>query len=86
MNIFLVNQLIDGEDFSARIMTADEIFDMMDMADCYNIQIRVYILRGFEDKPKLCKFRGTWHDPSDPLKMVIEYEGKEIAVGYGTDH
>lgn len=82
---FFVVRQIEG-DISPKIMSAFEIFRMMDLADLYDIEIRVYKIGALNDPPKLCKFRGTWHDPSDPLKMVIECDGKEIAEGYGTDH
>ena len=69
------------------IMTASQIFNHMDMDDCFpsDYQIDIYRLNGIGLAPSECSFHGTWHDPSDPLKMVIVGDGIR-EVGYGTDH
>jgi len=82
---FLVVSKIDDH-LSYGIMGAREIFDMMGMSDLYSIDIKVYRLGGIKDEPQLCKFRNTWHDPRDPLKMTIEYRGEILATGYAPDH
>lgn len=74
----------DDEEFS-RVMTADEIFGMMDMSDCFPISINVRKIRGYGEAPAECSFCGKWHDIDDPLKMAIVGDGEKV-VGYGTDH
>lgn len=86
-NKYLVLSQIEGEDADPEIMTADKIFDMMDLRDCYDIKIDLYKINKPGNGVTPCVFKGTWHDGHDPLKMVIETEdGKELDVGYGTDH
>ena len=77
----------DEEETSAEIMTAAEIFNYMDMDDCFpcGLCMDIYRINGLWEAPTECSFRGTWHDPSDPLKMVIVGGGIR-EVGYGTDH
>ena len=82
----------DGELLEPVIQTACQIFDMMDMSDCHGITIeRIFLLDG--SKVVECRFWGTWHDPKEPLKMVIEpmisatsEQMEPYDVGYGTDH
>lgn len=79
----------DGALLEPVIQTARQIFDMMDMSDCHGITIeRVFLLDG--SKVEECRFCGTWHDPKEPLKMVIEamYPAPPLPydIGYGTDH
>lgn len=71
----------------AKIMTANEIFKLMDMDECfpYDFQIHIWKINGIGEPLTACGFYGTWHDPSDPLKMVISFGGERV-VGYGTDH
>lgn len=75
----------EGDD--VRLMTADEIFRMMDMADCFpeEFHFDLWRVNGRGEALTECSFAGKWHDPSDPLKMVI-VGGGEKEVGYGTDH
>ena len=70
-----------------RVMTALEIFDMMDMDDCYDINIDIYEFTTFGEAPVRRCFRGTWSCLDDPLRMEITDEsGNVINAGYGTDH
>lgn len=86
-NSYLVLMRVDCGDCVAEIMTPDRIFDMMDMSDCYDIDIDVYRIIDFGFEPEPCTFYGTWSDPSDPLKMWIEGDdGTVYDVGHGTDH
>ena len=75
------------EEQENKIMTAAQIFNMMDMSDCWPIDYTMDIWRidGVGFQLAECGFRGKWHDPSDPLKMVINCNGTQ-EVGYGTDH
>ena len=74
------------------IQTAMQIFSTMDMSDCHGITIdRIFLLDG--SKVAECRFRGTWHDPKESLKMVIEpmipatpEQMQPYDIGYGTDH
>lgn len=84
MTKFLVNAISDGEEWS-KIMTAAEIFEMMDMSDCYDIDIDVWKINGWGQALTECCFLNCWHDPSDPLKMQIRWVGG-METGYGTDH
>lgn len=84
---YVVIYEIEGEICEPEIKTAKEIFDTMDMSDCYDISIKRLML---VDGAKLigCRFRGTWHDLNDRLKMKIEnvITGEVYDVGYGSDH
>jgi len=101
MNKYLVTYEIEDHIFAV-IETAREIFNKMDMADCYNIRVIVlewlceydcpgdYKLYGYPE----CEFKGTWscRNPEtnriDPLRMEIRRvdTGEVLDVGYGTDH
>jgi len=85
MNQYLVEEVIEGETYF-KIMNPREIFNAMDMSDCYDITVYPYLLKP-EMPPIPCRFCGTWHDGSDPLKMKIEtIYGEVLDIGYGTDH
>lgn len=85
MNKYLVLGTMDGDEFS-KIMTAAEIFKMMDMADCMDdFDICVWKINSYTEALSKCTVRGVWHDPSDPLKMVIVGDGIR-EIGYGTNH
>lgn len=77
----------EQEEPTAEIMTASEIFTFMDMIDCFpcEVSMDIYRINGIGQAPTECTFRNCWHDPSDPLKMVIVGDGIREA-GYGTDH
>ena len=87
MKYLVIRKWEDSEETSAEIMTAAEIFNYMDMDDCFpcELYMDIYRINGIGIAPTECSFRGTWHDPSDPLKMVI-VGGGISEVGYGTDH
>lgn len=82
---FLVNAIDDSDEEWSKVMTAPEIFNMMDMADCYGLLIDVWKINGYGEALSDACFLGTWHDPSDPLKMELRWEGGR-EIGYGTDH
>lgn len=92
MNKYLVIYEIDGELSEPSIETASDIFQKMDMSDCYPVSIAsLYLIDGINFVK--CRFQGTWHNPKDPLKMQIKVvcpATKEMMepldVGYGTDH
>ena len=75
------------DETSAEIMTAAQIFKYMDMDDCFpcRLEMDIYRINSVGEALTECSFRGTWHDPSDPLKMVI-IGGGIRETGYGTDH
>lgn len=85
MNRFLVNAIDDSGEEWSKIMTAPEIFNMMDMSDCYGIDICVWKINSYSEALSECSFLGCWHDFKDPLKMEIIWDGGR-EVGYGTDH
>ena len=72
---------------TSEIMTAAEIFRYMDMDDCFpcELQMDIWRINGIGEAMTECSFLGTWHDPSDPLKMVIVGDGIR-EIGYGIDH
>ena len=83
---FLVVAVSEDEEWS-KIMTADEIFAMMDMSDCFDIHINIWRINGFGEALTECCFLGTWcADMKDPLRMEIRADDGIVAVGYGTDH
>ena len=86
MKRFLVVGDMGGEEFT-KLMDAGEIFDMMDMSDCYpdGIDIDVWYIKGWGEAPVECSFLGKWHDGRDPQRMVIVGDGVR-EVGYGTEH
>lgn len=77
----------EPEDFSSALMSAAEIFNEMDMSDCFpcELELGIYRIEGIGLAPVECSFRGKWHDSKDPLKMAIVGGGIR-EVGYGTDH
>lgn len=82
---FLVVGITEGEEWS-KIMIADEIFQMMDMSDCYEISIDLWKINGYGEALTDCSFYGAWSNPKEPLRMEIRSENGVEAVGYGTDH
>ena len=92
MNKYLVIYKMDGELLEPTIATAKQIFDKMDMSDCYPITIaRLWLIR--ETRLTECIFYGTWHNGKDPLRMEIKAaipvtleQLKPYDVGYGIDH
>ena len=77
----------DEDEYIPVVQTEREIFNHMDMDDCHDQRIeRLFLIEGRDIIE--CRFRGTWCDPSDPLKMTIEnLETEEIYdVGRGSDH
>ena len=90
MNKYLVIGKIEGEDMEPVIKTAPEIFDMMDLDDCYDIQIDLHKV---DTRIEHCTFLGSWCCTNpytgkiDRLRMEIRAEnGTVLDVGYGTDH
>ena len=71
----------------SKVMTAAEIFNYMDMADCfpYDFEMDIWRINGIGSQLTECAFFGTWHDPADPLKMCIVGGGIR-ETGWGTDH
>lgn len=89
MNRFLVVYELEGKETSPHITTANEIFDKMDMDDCYDVSVKyLYWLKEKPFKLIPCKFYGTWHRFKDPLLMEIVRTdtGETMSFGYGTDH
>ena len=83
---FLVNGVTEDVEWS-RIMSADEIFSMMDMSDCCDIRIDLWKINGYGEALTPCQFLGPWtYGPKDPLRMEIRSDDGIVAVGYGTDH
>ena len=85
---YIVRSRFDMGDCTVDIMSAMEIFDMMDMSDCFDIDIDIYEFgETFGDAPMHRLFRGHWSHFDDPLRMEItDEEGNVLAVGHGTDH
>ena len=76
---------IDGTEW-ARIMTALEIFRMMDKQDCSGTEISIWKIGDFGEAPKECFFIGKWMFKDDPQRMEIKsFYGIEDA-GYGEEH
>lgn len=92
MNKYLVIYKIDDELCKPVISTASEIFNKMDMSDCYPITIaRIWLIKGI--KLTECRFFGTWHNGKEPLRMEIRAmipatpeQMEPFDIGYGTDH
>ena len=82
---YLVQFSYDGEQ-SIDLKTAGEILSIIDMLDCYPMDIEVYDVLTFGNPSHLTVF-GIWHDPDNPLYMKVEDEqGKIVFDGYGTEH
>lgn len=81
---YLVNELVDGEEYS-KIMTPAEIFNMMDMEDCYDIKIDLWKINGYGEALTPCQFFGKW-TCGDPQRMEIRSASGIESVGYGTEH
>ena len=87
MNNYLVMMKLEGEAHEGKIMSPMKVFNMMDMSDCYDIDIDLYKVGKYGDALIHCTFHDTWSDPSDPLKMWISGDdGVIYDVGYGSDH
>lgn len=85
-NQYLIIYEVEGKT-DPRIQTGREIFNTMDMSDCYDIEVaRLWMISG--KCLTECRFRGTWHDPKENLKMQIEniITGEVYDVGYASDH
>lgn len=76
----------DSEVTWAEIMTADDVFRRMDMADCSGEHVAGIFLLHMPDAPIRCTFHGKWHDLDNPLMMEICMGQDTLALGYGTDH
>lgn len=92
---YIVVYKIEGELCDPVIKTAKEIFETMDLRDCYNIEISdLKLFKYVNGVYPNCEFYPTWccYDPEtgklDRLRMEIRNsESNEILdVGYGTDH
>ena len=85
--IYLVIEDIDGEDIS-RITTAKEIFEYMDMSDCYPYPVKmdIYALDAYGFSPRTCYFYGKGTFKGDPQRMRIMCDGKAIETGWGKEH
>ena len=84
---YMVIYECEGEIYEPKIVTASQIFNEMDMSDCYDISVRRLTL---VDGAELfeCHFHGKWHDAKDPLKMKIDNAatGEVYDIGYGFHH
>ena len=76
-------KIISTESISYRQMTVENILDFLDMADCHNMEIRVF---DSETDEELIIY-GKWHNVDNPLYMMAVYPHGRIAFdGFGTDH
>ena len=68
------------------IKRPEEIFARIDMYDCYDEDLSLWLLT--DKGPLPCDWHGTWHDCNDPLKMSITLRetGNVLDLGWGTDH
>lgn len=82
---YLVNGITECGEWS-KIMTAAEIFDMMDMEDCYEVHIDIWKINGYGEALTECGFLGKWMFTGDPQRMEIRSDAGIEDVGYGTEH
>ena len=84
---FLVVGITEGEEWS-RIMSADEIFAKMDMADCCEEAIDIWKINGYGEALTCCQFLGKWvaGGAEEPQRMEIRSENGIEAIGYGEEH
>ena len=85
---YLVNGVTEDSEWS-EIMSAEQIFSMMDMSDCIDISIDIWRINGYGEALVECQFLGPWvaGGAKDPLRMEIRSADRGVeAVGYGTDH
>lgn len=82
---YLVNGITEDTEWS-KIMTAAEIFDLMDMSDCYQVDIDIWKINGYGEALTECGFIGKWMFKGDPQRMEIRAMDGAIEVGYGTEH
>lgn len=72
--------------YGISLMSANQLFNHIDMADCTYEEIKAWYSPKFGVVEPVT-IEGCWHDPKDPLKMVIKNsQGQIIETGYGTDH
>ena len=83
---FLVYYEIEGEVKEPVIETAVQIFNTMDMDDCYDIHInRIYLLTN-KTAPIKCKFFGAWTYDRNWMKIQNAKTEKIYAEMKGSDH
>ena len=86
MNRYLVYLSYDGERPDPNVMTAMEVFNLMDMSDCSGARIVSLFLLEPPNDPVPCAFLGKWCC-DDPLCMkIVGPDGDVLDEGYGTDH
>ena len=79
-------EIDDTETEWVRIMTALEIFRMMDKQDCSDTEICIWKIGEFGEASQECSFLGKWMFKNDPQRMEIRsFDGIEDA-GYGEEH
>lgn len=84
---YIVDMLFDQEERAVAMKSAHEIFELMDMSDCYDVDIDIWEITEFGERPEHRNFLGTWTHYHDPLRMEItDDDGNVLATGYGTDN
>ena len=77
---------VTGTETSWSIKSAGELFSRIDMYDCFDEDLELWLLT--DDGPLPVDWHGTWHDMNDPLKMTLTLRstGNILDQGWGTDH
>lgn len=72
----------------ARMETATEILNWLDMDDCYpELSIKVFDVETQFGAIEELEVYGTWHNFDKPLYMKVTHSDGTIEFdGYGTDH
>ena len=83
---YFVQMMFSDRTTAPALMAATEIINAVDMSDCSEIELQAWEPGKFGELTKL-KILGCWHNPSDPLYiMVVRPDGTIAFDGYGTDH
>lgn len=86
MKEYITQLKLDDGTVIPGVHTSKWVLDIMDMSDCYDVELKVWGIRGFGELVPL-EIHGTWHDPKNPLYMKVTRPDGSIAFdGYGTDH
>lgn len=82
MEKFLVQKVIDNEVYP-KIMTANELIEYIDMADCHDEMYEIFDCTSMFGEVKKLHYKG-WQ-PNCLIEVVDEH-GNIVLRGHGTDH
>ncbi|MHB8388059.1 MAG: hypothetical protein ACYDBH_00595 [Acidobacteriaceae bacterium] len=58
----------------------------VDMSDCVHVEAVYRVKNDASGELERLEIHGCWHDPSDPLHIVVHSSAGALFEGSGTDH